>query len=91
MVGQWRIARVGGDGGAPVVLAGPPLPDLTVCCVMGGRIYKSERDEKGTAVDGKRHVIFGRALGGHRFYVCGKIKRDDKGRLFLVITAHRRE
>ena len=57
-------------------------------CVLTGRGRKRKRDEQGTAVDGFKYVILGRTIGGRPFYVCGKIRHDDDGRHFYIITAH---
>ena len=60
------------------------------CCVCNGSVAKSERDEYGEAVDGKKYTILGSAVSGYPFYVCGKIMRDGEGRFFFFITAHGR-
>jgi hypothetical protein len=60
------------------------------CCVHTGSLDKSERDEYGEAVDGRKYTILGRAVSGHSFYVCGKILCDGEGRFFFFITAHGR-
>ncbi len=60
------------------------------CCVHTGALAKSERDEYGEAVDGKKYTILGRAVSGYPFYVSGKILRDDEGNYFFFITAHGR-
>jgi hypothetical protein len=57
-------------------------------CVLTRRVRKRERDEFGTAVDGYKYVILGRTVGGRPFYVCGKIRHDNDGTHFFVITAH---
>ena len=57
-------------------------------CVLTGKVHKRERDDQGTAIDGFKYVIVGRTTGGRAFYVCGKIRHDDDGRHFFIITAH---
>ena len=60
------------------------------CCVCEGSVHKSEKDEQGDAVDGRKYTILGRAVSGYPLYVCGKIRCDDEGRFFFFITARRR-
>lgn len=60
------------------------------CCIHTGSVAKSEKDEYGEAVDGKKYTILGRAVSGYPFYVSGKILRDDEGRFFFFMTAHGR-
>lgn len=60
------------------------------CCVLQGRLHKRETDEKQDAVDSNKYVIYGRAVSGCPFYVCGKMMRDDEGRFFFFISAHER-
>ncbi len=61
--------------------------DLEACICSATSIYKRERDELGTAVDGFKYVVYGRDTGGCLFYTCGKVKKDDAGKLYFFITA----
>jgi hypothetical protein len=62
--------------------------DLEVCICTATNIYKKEKDEFGTAADGYKHVILGRDSHGYPFYTCGKVIKDDAGKLYFFITAH---
>ena len=62
--------------------------DLEHCILSADRIYKTEHDEHDTATDGNKYTILGRDHAGHRFYTCGKIRRDHLGHYYFFITAH---
>jgi hypothetical protein len=63
--------------------------DMEKSICSATRIYKSEKDELGTAVDGFKHVILGRDSHGCLFYTCGKVIKNDEGKLYFFITAHK--
>jgi hypothetical protein len=63
--------------------------DLEHCISAATKIYKVERDELKTAVDGKKYVILGNDTYGCLFYTCGKILKDEEGKLYFFITAHK--
>ena len=63
--------------------------DLEHCICNAKKIYKSERDEMGTAVDGKKIVIYGKDTHGYMFYTCGKPLKSDEGKIYFFITAHK--
>jgi len=63
--------------------------DLETCVCSATGIYKKERDELGTALDGFKYVILGKDTHGCLFYTCGKGKKDDKGKLYFFITARK--
>jgi len=60
-------------------------------CVLRGWLHKRQKDEQGGSVDGYKYAIHGHDQGDYPFYVCGKIKGDEDGRLFFLITAHERD
>ena len=62
--------------------------DLEQCISTGG-ICKTERDELETSVDGKKYVILGRDTCGDPFYTCGKVIKDEEGKLYFFITGHK--
>jgi len=62
--------------------------DLECCIRTATEIHKVERDELKTAIDGKKYVILGKDTHGCLFYTCGKLKRDENGKLYFFITAH---
>src|SRR3990172_8951522 len=62
--------------------------DLEHCIRTATGIYKPERDELKIAVDGKKYVIVGEDTYGCLFYTCGKVIKDEKGKLYFFITAH---
>ncbi len=63
--------------------------DLEHCISTSKKIYKRERDESGTSIDGLKYVIFGKDTHGCEFYTCGKVKKDNEGKLYFFITAHK--
>ncbi len=65
--------------------------DLENCILTATRIHKRQRDERGTAADGRKYVIIGLDTHGRRFYMTGKIIKDHLGRLYFFITAHQAE
>lgn len=58
--------------------------------VLGGSIHKTQKDEKGQAVDGKKYVITGRDSAGMGFETVGKIIEGEDGRKYFFITAYGR-
>ncbi len=62
--------------------------DLECCICHAEKIYKKEKDELKTAVDGKKYVIKGKDTHGRSFYTVGKILKDDNGKFYFFITAH---
>lgn len=62
--------------------------DLEHCIKTATKIHKVERDELKTAVDGEKYVILGRDTHGCLFYTCGKLKKDENGKLYFFVTAH---
>ncbi len=56
--------------------------------ILSGSIVKSERDEVGVSVDGKKYTILGQTRDGLSLYTVGKIVRDDEGELYFVITIY---
>lgn len=63
--------------------------DLECCIRSATKIYKVEKDEKKTSVDGNKYVIIGKDTYGCLFYSCGKIIKDEEGKLYFFITAHK--
>jgi hypothetical protein len=63
--------------------------DLECCIKTATEIYKVERDELKASVDGKKYVILGKDTYGCLFYTCGKIIKDEEGKLYFFITAHK--
>ncbi len=63
--------------------------DIERCISTATKIYKVERDELKTAVDGKKYVILGKDTYGCLFYTCGKVKKDEESKLYFFITAHK--
>ncbi len=63
--------------------------DLECCLRNATKIQKVEKDELKTSVDEKKYVIFGKDTHGCAFYTCGKVKKDDEGKLYFFITAHK--
>ncbi len=63
--------------------------DLECCILTATEIYKEEKDELKGSVDGKKYVIIGKDTYGERFYTCGKVKKDNDGKLYFFITAHK--
>lgn len=64
------------------------LDDIEHCIMSATRIYKTERDERGTALDGNKYTIMGRNRAGLLFYTCGKLRQDHLGHYYFFITAH---
>lgn len=62
--------------------------DLERCISTATKIHKVERDELKTSIDGKKYVILGKDTHGCLFYTCGKVKKDEEGKLYFFITAH---
>jgi len=62
--------------------------DLEHCIRTAKSIYKVEWDELKTAVDGKKYVILGKDTYGCLFYTCGKVIKDEEGKLYFFITAN---
>lgn len=62
--------------------------DLEFCICHAEKIYKKEKDELKTAVDGKKYVIIGKDTHGRLFYTLGKVIKNDDGKLYFFITAH---
>ena len=60
-------------------------------CMLHGWLDKRQKDDQGGSVDGYKYAVHGHDLRGYPFYVCGKIKRDEEGRLFFLIAAHERD
>jgi hypothetical protein len=65
--------------------------DLEKCVLSAKNFYKVENDEQKTSLDGKKYVILGKDGCGQCFYTCGKVKRNDAGKFYFFITAHRAE
>jgi len=63
--------------------------DLECCIRSATKIYKVEKDELKASVDGKKYVIIGKDTYGCLFYTCGKVIKDDEGKLYFFITAHK--
>jgi hypothetical protein len=57
-------------------------------CIETGKVWKRQKDEMQISVDFKKYTILGRDCSGTPFYCAGKIMKGEKGKLFLVITAH---
>jgi hypothetical protein len=65
------------------------LRDIEVS-IANGFISESQKDEIGTAVDGRKYTITGRDHCGLPFETVGKIVKGPEGKEYLVITAYRR-
>jgi hypothetical protein len=65
--------------------------DLEECILSAADFHKVENDELKTSIDGKKYVILGRDGCGRWFYTCGKVKRNEDGKFYFFITAHRAE
>ena len=63
--------------------------DLEYCIRNATEIYKVEKDELKASVDGKKYVIIWKDTYGCSFYTCGKVIRDEEGKLYFFITAHK--
>ena len=50
-------------------------------CILRGSINKSQKDEKGNSVNGKKYTIFGPDCCDAPFYCVGKIVRGTGGRM----------
>ena len=82
---QWSFSRHIGD----YLAEGRFDIEDVVCCIERGMIIKSEADDLGEAVDGKKHTIAGPDTCGLSFHVVGKIVEGFDGKLFFAVTAYK--
>lgn len=65
------------------------LEDVQHCIMSANGIQKTEVDEVGKAVDGRKYTILGPDTEGYQFYTCGKIiAGGNDERLYFFVTAH---
>ncbi len=62
--------------------------DDVIQSLLTGAIQRAEKDDFGTAIDGKKYVILGSDCYGNSLETVGKIVRGDDGREYLVITVY---
>jgi hypothetical protein len=57
--------------------------------ILSGNIVETQRDESGTAIDGKKHKILGRLDNGVLFVTVGKLVWNDEDNCeYFVITGY---
>lgn len=66
------------------------LEDLE-CSIINGTLEKTEYDELEQSIGNKKYIIVGPDMAGYLFYTVGKIQKLERGRVYLVITAHHAE
>jgi len=58
------------------------------CCVLNGKVTKTEADKMQHSIGNKKYIIEGPDTHGNAFYAVGKLLATDDGKLYFVITAH---
>jgi len=74
-----------GKGYQPL-FEGPFEEDDVKNAILLGKVRKKERDE--TKIAKYKYTIVGPALNGIPLYCCGKIRQNDFGEEYFIITFH---